>query len=178
MDNKQKIHLCFNKLTGAFIGQLIGIESKKLSKQYFVYKTLEFDPKTHIWQGSFEDGKLVALGQIKPMVTELELDAACHQKIKKRYKYYHQLNMLFHLVDTLLSKGVLDETDSGVSDFIEFKLYTERTRANNELFKASMIACPNHDYKTKEDIEAEMNDRLHGGLQTIVGRPPYSTPEY
>lgn len=175
---KQKIHLCFNKLTGAFIGQLIGIESDKLNDQYFIYKTLEFDPKTHIWKGNLATGKLVALGELKPMITELELDAACHQKIKKKFKYYHQLNILFGLVNTLIIKGVLDELDPGVAEFLEYKLYTERTRANNEQLKASISACPDHDYKTRENLETEMNDRLHGGLQTIVGRPPYSTPEY
>lgn len=167
---KQKVFISFNKLTGAHIGQRTGGSAKDLPDQYFKWKIEEFDPNTHRWVGDYDDGKVMAIAACRSSEDEVGMDEICSKKIEKKYQWYHQMNALAKIADTLIKKGILTEDDDGVSEFLEQREYIDRALKNNELYKEARANSPDEDYLTKEDLDKKKNAQLAGGLNTITGR--------
>jgi len=177
-DRVQEVHLGFNKLTKAHCSTVMGGKLEDLGTQYFTWLTREFNPNTHEWKGDMETGKVVSIGEIKPVTAESVLNAHCHQKIKKKYMYYDQINALSKMFRCLIDKGVLTEEDEGVVEFNEMQEYITRTLKNNKQLKAHYEASDDHEYLSLKEEAKRQSDCFHGGLQAIAGRPEYGPADY
>lgn len=174
----QEVHLGFNKLTNAHCSTVVGGSASKLGTQYYIWRTEKFNPTTHEWRGDRHTGKVVSIGEIKPLMSETVLNAQCHQKIKKKYLYADQINILSKMFGALIEKGVLSPEDAGVAEFNEMQKYINRTLDNNSQLKSHYESSEDHEYVSRKEESKRQSDCLHGGMQAIAGRPEYGPAQY
>lgn len=160
----QKMVLVFNKFTGAYIGMTSGIDHER-NEVNFKYKVLAFDPDTHIWEGDYDTGSLVMIQNASVVISETELDADCQDKIFREYKYYHQLNVVYGVLDKLLQAASLSD-----GDYEAMKTYISSIVANNERYKEAYAAQEGYSYLDKQAERDLLNAQLEGGLHEIMGR--------
>lgn len=160
----QKMVLVFNKFTGAYIGMTSGIDHER-NEVNFKYKVLAFDPDTHIWEGDYDTGSLVMIQNASVVISETELDADCQDKIFREYKYYHQLNVVYGVLDKLLQAASLSD-----GDYEAMKTYISSIVANNERYKAAYAAQEGYSYLDKQAERDLLNAQLEGGLHELMGR--------
>lgn len=177
-DKVQEVHLGFNKITKVHCSSVMGGSKKDLDTQYYAWLTRKFNPLTHRWEGDMDSGKVISIGEAKPITTESVLNSHCHQKIKKKYMYYDQLNAMSDMFNALISKGILTEEDAGVQEFNEMQEYINRTRKNNKMLKAHYEASEDHEYLSLKEEAKRQSDCFHGGMQSIAGRPEYGPASY
>ena len=160
----QKMVLVFNKFTGAYIGMTSGIGHER-NEVNFKYREVELDPATQIWEGDYDSGSVVMSQNATVVISETELDADCQDKIFREYKYYHQLNVIYGVLDKLLQAASLSD-----SDYEVMKTYIASIVANNERYKEAYAAQEGYTYLDKQAERDLLNAQLEGGLHEIMGR--------
>lgn len=173
-----KVQLIFNKITGAYLGSMLFIgtdqQTELLSgKQHEAMSTLlvDMDVETEIWEGDITTGKIIPISEKQPEVTEYMLDAGAKNKIFRKYKYYHQVNIMADMIELLMAK--LSFTPDEQAEFDAMRTYIAKIKANNERYKTAYQASTDYKYIDKAEYFRKMNAELEGGLQEVVGRPPY-----
>lgn len=170
-DKEQEVHVGFNKLTGSHMTQVSGMSEDKLDTQYFKWKTVFINPNTHRWVGDYDDGKVMAIGELKPATDEIQLNELCEKKIIKDGVTIHgQLNAFAEMFEALITKGFLEEDDPGVQEFQRQKEIIDRARKNNALYKEVRKNSPEEHYLTKEQLDQKKNAQMAGGLNVLIGR--------
>lgn len=176
-----KVILVFNKFTGQYIGMTYGTEAMELAEEqcdstHFKYKTAELDLDTETWEGDFDTGKIIPVGQQTTMISETELDADCQDKIFRQYRYYHQLNVVYGVLDQLIAAALLDE--SLLTDYREMRTYIQRIVENNARYKEAYAQQEGYEYLDKQREREVLNAQLEGGLHEVMGRSTHpSTPQ-
>lgn len=174
----QTVHVGFNKLTKAHCSSVTGMKLENLDTKYYEWVAVEFNPTTHMWKGDKDVGSVVSYGEVLPVESESNMNATCHQKIKKKYMYFDQINILSGLMEELITNGVLDKKSETVQDFLEMRDYIGRTRKNNVRMKEAISESEFHEYVTLDEEFRAQGRCLQGGLQGVSGRPLYGPPEY
>jgi hypothetical protein len=133
-----KVILVFNKFTDQYIGMTYATEAMGLAEEncdhtHFKYKTLDMDPDTEVWEGDFTTGQIIALAQQTTVISETELDADCQDKVFRQYRYYHQLNVVYGVLDHLIGAVALDE--SLLTDYRQMQAYIRAIVENNTRYK-------------------------------------------
>ena len=159
-----KMVLVFNKFTGSYIGMTSGIDYER-NEVNFKYKVREFEPDTHVWEGDYDNGSLVMIQNAAVVISETELDADCQDKVFREYKYYHQLNVVYGVLDKLLAAANVSD-----AEYQDMKTYIGAIVANNERYKAAYAAQEGYDYLDKQAERELLNAQLEGGLHEIMGR--------
>ena len=159
--------LIFNKLSGAFVAQVVGSHLDKVNTIYCKGKTATFNPETHIWVGDHDSGSVKSKAETPRVVYEQTLDGTAGMNIRKEYDYHHQLNVIIDMMSLLLDASSL--TTSQKASFTAMKDYIAEIRALNVKYKDSYTNDPNWTYKTKADGQADTDNQLAGGLHEFIG---------
>ena len=159
--------LIFNKISGAFIAQVVGSHLDKVNTDYCKGKTATFNPETHIWVGDHDSGSVKSKAETPRVVYEQTLDGTAGMNIRKEYDYHHQLNVIIDMMSLLLDASSL--TTSQKASFTAMKDYIAEIRALNVKYKDSYTNDPNWTYKTKADGQTDTDNKLAGGLHEFIG---------
>ena len=159
--------LIFNKISGAFIAQVVGSHLDKVNTTYCKGKTATFNPETHIWVGDHDSGSVKSKAETPRVVYEQTLDGTAGMNIRKEYDYHHQLNVIIDMMSLLLDASSL--TTSQKASFTAMKDYIAEIRALNVKYKDSYTNDPNWTYKTKADGQTDTDNKLAGGLHEFIG---------
>ena len=100
------------------------------------------------------------------VASEISLDDTAGLHIRKKYNYHHQLNHIIDMMKLLLDASSL--TDEQKANFNAMKEYIDEIRDLNKKYKDSYANDPNWDYKTREDVLDEIDDKLAGGMAEEV----------
>ena len=159
--------LIFNKISGAFIAQMVGSHLDKVNTVYCKGKTATFNPETHIWVGDHDSGSVKSRAETPRIAYEHTLDGTAGMNIRKKYDYHHQLNVIIDMMTLLLDASSL--TTSQKASFTAMKEYIAEIRALNVKYKDSYTNDPNWTYKTKADGQTDTDNKLAGGLHEFIG---------
>ena len=99
------------------------------------------------------------------VISETELDADCQDKVFREYKYYHQLNVVYGVLDKLLAAANVSD-----AEYEDMKTYIAAIVANNERYKAAYASQDGYNYLDKQAERELLNAQLEGGLHEIMGR--------
>lgn len=168
-----EVILIFNKFTDAYIGLTYSGSSKNVTpetcnQENFKYKVVDLDTETEVWEGDYHTGKVVKKAKRTVVVTEEELNIDCQTKIFSQYRYYHQFNILFDVIDELIASANIDE--SKLTKYNKMREYLARIRENNDRYKAAYDQAEGYVYLDKTKEREELNKQLEGGLHEIIGR--------
>ena len=173
--------LIFNKFTNQYIGMTYGTEAMSLTEAgcddtHFKYKTVVLDPDTQLWEGDFDTGKVTPISQQTTVISETELDADCQDKIFREYRYYHQLNIVYSVLDNLVTAAALDE--ALLADYRKMRVYIQQIVDNNDRYKAAYALQVGYEYLDKQAERDRLNAQLEGGLHEVMGRTTHpDTPQ-
>ena len=159
--------LIFNKISGALVSRIVGSKLDMVRTEYCKGKVVTFNPATHRWIGDYDTGSLKPIIEAPKEVYEKALDGTAQRKIRDKYDYYHQLNIVIDMLSLLLEASSL--TTEQKASFNKMKEYIAETKELNNRYKDSYKNDPSWDYKTKEDTQSELNDKLAGGLHEVIG---------
>lgn len=176
-----QVIVVFNKFTGQYIGLTYATEEMQLAASscddtHFKYKTVEMDPETETWEGNYDDGKVIPIASQTTVITETELDADCQDKIFRQYRYYHQLNIVYGVLNQLIAAAGLDE--ASLAEYRAMRTYIADIVANNDRYKEAYALQPGYEYRDKIREREVLNAQLEGGLHEVLGREPHpGTPQ-
>ena len=172
-----QVILVFNKFTGQYIGLTYGTEEMALDESacdatHFKYKTVEMNPETETWEGDCDNGRVIAIANQATVITETELDADCQDKIFREYRYYHQINAIYGVLDQLIAAAGIDE--ALLTEYRSMRTYIERIVENNNRYKEAYAQQAGYEYRDKTREREVLNAQLEGGLHEVLGREPHS----
>lgn len=174
---KKTVILTFNKNTGIYSGLIHAGESNNiqegdLNTSTFEYKTVQLDPETETWSGTYSDGQIIKIEEQPVEVTEYDIDTKTQTKIFQKYRYYNQINILMNIIDSL--RVVLDpKTDASFedidfSDYDKFKqdigIYIDKGKKSKE----KVIKNSDYIYKSKEEVDKEFKEMYNGDLRDMI----------
>ncbi len=184
----------FNKLSGAYIQALFipdELGDAALSNEYFDYIKAadDFDPDIHTWSGDKKNGKPALIETTPQVMTETELNMRAQSKIRTKYDYYRQLNLVFDLLremtvrhnqlarvlatenppKELISEALLPESAYKSAD--EAYQYIAKIRANNDRYKEAYAENQAFIYLDREGEEERLMNLLEGGLDELFPNP-------
>lgn len=155
--------LLFNKESGVFFAKLNYEALNGIDKSFFTVKVLEFDENTHKWNGGdVATGKVVAIQDITPIITEQMVNEQCAQAIHSVYKPHHELNAVFDVLSEIIEKENM--TSEAVNKFKQIRDFINRRRLLNARYKAAYENDPNWTYLDKAAIVERTLLEGAGGL--------------
>lgn len=180
LDQEREVFLIFNRVSGAYLHHMSvntgdSIEDL-IDTTYCKYKKVKMIPLLQTWEGDYNKGKIINVEDKIASIDEYTLNSLAKNKIGRKYKPHHQLNILAKCIVKIGDKLGIDSKEfDELNDMLE---YIEQILANNRRIKESYKNSPEYEYLTKEDINVKMSKALDGGLASVVGRPeiPVETP--
>ena len=158
--------LIFNKLTGVLVAKMMGDNLSLVNTKYCKGKVISYNPDTHEYVGNYDSGSVQSKATRPRVASEISLDDTAGLHIRKKYNYHHQLNHIIDMMKLLLDASSL--TDEQKANFNAMKEYIDEIRDLNKKYKDSYANDPNWDYKTREDVLDEIDDKLAGGMAEEV----------
>jgi len=158
--------LIFNKLTGVLVAKMMGNNLSLVNTKYCKGKVISYNPDTHEYIGNYDSGSVQSKATRPRVASEMSLDDTAGLHIRKKYNYHHQLNHIIDMMKLLLDASSL--TDEQKANFNSMKEYIDEIRDLNNKYKDSYANDPNWDYKTREDVLDEIDDKLAGGMAEEV----------
>ena len=158
--------LIFNKLTGVLVAKMMGDNLSLVNTKYCKGKVISYNPDTHEYIGNYDSGSMQSKATRPRVASEISLDDTAGLHIRKKYNYHHQLNHIIDMMKLLLDASSL--TDEQKANFNAMKEYIDEIRDLNKKYKDSYANDPNWDYKTREDVLDEIDDKLAGGMAEEV----------
>lgn len=155
----------FNKITGEFIALLQPEEDTSiLNHDFFNYKEVELDLATQDLVGTYDNYEIVNKQDQPVTIYEAALDNAAQFKIDKSYGVYTRLEIQEQLLEKIATAlNVEDET------FLEMRDYIAEVRANNKLYKESLMNDPAYKFVSLEEEKTTYENRLEGGIHELIG---------
>tara|TARA_B100001989_G_scaffold88433_1_gene61471 strand:- start:1043 stop:1633 length:591 start_codon:yes stop_codon:yes gene_type:complete len=158
--------LIFNKLTGVLVAKMMGDNLSLVNTKYCKGKVISYNPDTHEYIGNYDSGSVQSKATRPRVASEMSLDDTAGLHIRKKYNYHHQLNHIIDMMKLLLDASSL--TDEQKANFNAMKEYIDEIRDLNKKYKDSYANDPNWDYKTRQDVLDEIDDKLAGGMAEEV----------
>jgi len=158
--------LIFNKLTGVLVAKMMGDNLSLVNTKYCKGKVISYNPDTHEYIGNYDSGSVQSKATRPRVASEISLDDTAGLHIRKKYNYHHQLNHIIDMMKLLLDASSL--TDEQKANFNAMKEYIDEIRDLNKKYKDSYANDPNWDYKTRQDVLDEIDDKLAGGMAEEV----------
>ena len=161
--------LLFNKVSKEFFATASYNALDAIDKKFFITKIVEFDDKTHEWDGgTLDNGEVVLSTAVLQPISETELDNRCGETIRQEYNPYHQFNIIIDALSEIIEKENM--SSDAANKVITMRDYIANRRLMNERYKAAYIESPNFSYKSKEEEKEEYNRLLDGGLDEHIKR--------
>lgn len=152
----------FNKLTGALVAKVLGSRMDLVNTKYCKGKVITYNPDTHEYVGDYDSGSVQSKATKPRIASEISLDNTAGMHIRKKYNYHHQLNHIIDMMKLLLDASSL--TDEQKANFNSMKEYIDEIRDLNNKYKDSYENDSNWEYKSKQTMYAEIDDKLAGGM--------------
>ena len=154
----------FNKITGEFISIIQKVDIETLNQDFYNYAPIEINLDTQIVKGKYDNFEIVDIQNEPLKFYETALDNAAQFKIDKSYGVYKRMEIQEKLLEKISAAlEIEDET------FLEMRDYIAEVRANNKLYKESLMNDPAYEFVSLQD-EALMNEnQLEGGIHELIG---------
>jgi len=134
---KEKFKMMFNAKNGTLLGHLPkGMDTFGLDPDEVKIKTIEYDPDTEMYIGTFTEGavkKIADLDDGKAFIDEEVLNAGIADEIHQKYPMHRQLNIIIDMLD----KCEYPNTPEFAEMVAYIKDLREMNKARKEQFKAS-----------------------------------------
>ena len=166
----------FNKLTGALVAKMIGDHLDLVNTKYCKGKVVSYNPDTHEYIGDFDTGSVQSKSTAPRIMEEHSLDRTAGVHIRKKYDYHHQLNHVIDMMSLLLDASSL--TDEQKENFKSMKGYIDEVRDLNGKYKDSYTNDTNWTYKTKDDVAADNDLKMAGGMAEEVKNDNFIPSDY
>lgn len=169
--NRVVCMLTFNKASGALLGAAAqeGGGRVELDTTLFDYKTVNIDLNQEMWSGDYSTGTVVPRTTAPITIDEYEVDAWCHNRIQRTYKYYDQLNIIRKTLSALVTKtGLTASDDSIVNDLNDLDEFITKMLENNNKYKAEYAASPAFNYLTKDEFDKQEAAERAGALDSML----------
>jgi len=163
--------LTFNKASGALLGAAAqqGGGRVELDPKLFEYKTVNIDLNQEMWSGDYSTGSVIPRTTAPITIDEYEVDAWCHNRIQRTYKYYDQLNVIRKTLMALVTKtGLTASDDSIVTDLNDLDEFITKMLENNNKYKAEYAASPAFNYLTKDEFDKQEAAQRAGALDSML----------
>jgi len=156
---KQLIRLMFNVSNGAVIGAIPdGVSTGGLNPNEINIKTLEYDPDTEVYVGTFEKGSIKKIKDIDPapdaaIIDEEMLNNETKEDLQHVYPLHRQLNIIIDM----LNQSSIPNT----KEFTEMKAFIDDLRAKNKARKDAYKANPDsYKFISRHEIQQSRRRRL------------------
>lgn len=150
----------FNKLNRKFTTVLGMVDDiSLLNNDLYLYRQIDIDIDQENVRGDYDNYTIYDVNAT-PLMTEDALNTLARSRITDKYPLENQLSILGAAIESIADNaGVAVEALKEMNDFI-----TETRRANG-IRKTYFAANSQVDYKTTEDIEAEIAEKYEGAIQ-------------
>lgn len=158
--NKQSALAQFNKLNKKFTTVLGMVDDVSLlNHDLYLYREIEIDFDNENVRGDYDNYEIYDVNA-KPLMTEDALNTLARNRITDKYPLEDQLSILGSAIERLADNAGIEAEDlKEMNDFI-----AEVRRANG-IRKEYFRNNPQIEYKTTEDIEAEIAEKYEGAIQ-------------
>ena len=158
--NRQTALAQFNKLNKKFTTVLGMVDDVSLlNHDLYLYREIEIDFDNENVRGDYDNYEIYDVNA-KPLMTEDALNTLARNRITDKYPLEDQLSILGSAIERLADNAGIEAEDlKEMNDFI-----AEVRRANG-IRKEYFRNNPQIEYKTTEDIEAEIAEKYEGAIQ-------------
>jgi hypothetical protein len=154
---KKNMVLMFNKSNGELIGDLPAEQKiRGLNGNEVMTKVVEYDPDTQVYIGTFHDGKVVAIDEIKadvPLIDEELLNLNVKDNIEAEYPLHKQLNIMMEM----LNASTISNTEEFQKMYDYITNERERNSARKEVYKQTDSS---YIFLSKEEIKLAKDKKL------------------
>ena len=158
--NRQSALAQFNKLNKKFTTVLGMVDDVSLlNHDLYLYREIEIDFDNENVRGDYDNYEIYDVNAM-PLMTEDALNTLARNRITDKYPLEDQLSILGSAIERLADNAGIEAEDlKEMNDFI-----AEVRRANG-IRKEYFRNNPQIEYKTTEDIEAEIAEKYEGAIQ-------------
>ena len=158
--NRQTALAQFNKLNKKFTTVLGMVDDVSLlNHDLYLYREIEIDFDNENVRGDYDNYEIYDVNAM-PLMTEDALNTLARNRITDKYPLEDQLSILGSAIERLADNAGIEAEDlKEMNDFI-----AEVRRANG-IRKEYFRNNPQIEYKTTEDIEAEIAEKYEGAIQ-------------
>lgn len=158
--NRQTALAQFNKLNKKFTTVLGMVDDVSLlNHDLYLYREIEIDLDNENVRGDYDNYEIYDVNAT-PLMTEDALNTLARNRITDKYPLEDQLSILGSAIERLADNAGIEAEDlKEMNDFI-----AEVRRANG-IRKEYFRNNPQIEYKTTEDIEAEIAEKYEGAIQ-------------
>jgi hypothetical protein len=150
--------LMFNKSNGELIGDLPPEQKiRGLNGNEVMTKVVEYDPSTHVYIGTYHEGKVVAIDDIRaddvPVIDEEILNLNVKGNIEGEYPLHKQLNIMMEM----LNNSSISNTEEFQKMYDYIKDERERNKARKDVYKSTESS---YIFISKENIKLAKDKKL------------------
>ena len=158
--NRQSALAQFNKLNKKFTTVLGMVDDVSLlNNDLYLYREIEIDLENENVRGDYDNYEIYDINAT-PLMTEDALNTLARNRITDKYPLEDQLSILGSVIERLADNAGIEAEDlKEMNDFI-----TEVRRANG-IRKEYFRNNPQVEYKSTEDIAAEIAEKYEGAIQ-------------
>ena len=155
----------FNKITGEFIGTVIGNNSEDINKDYYDTKIIQINPKIEEYVGDFKSGSVKNILDVKPQILETHMNENTGEKILSEAAYHKQINAISDVINEMLIGNVSEKTKD---KFFNVRKIIKNNIAENNRLKEEYRKSPEHDFLSKKDLSKIAKNQIAGAVGEII----------
>ena len=158
--NRQPALAQFNKLNKKFTTVLGMVDDVSLlNHDLYLYREIEIDFDNENVRGNYDTYEIYDINE-KPLMTEDGLNTLARNRIIDKYPLEIQLSILGGVLEK-----VADANAIACEDLKEMNDFISEVRRANGIRKEYFKANPQVEYKSTEDIDAEIAEKYEGAIQ-------------
>ena len=158
--NRQPALAQFNKLNKKFTTVLALIEDQSLlNHDLYLYREIEIDINNENVRGTSDSYEIYDVNAT-PLMTEDLLNTMARNRITEKYPLESQLSILGDVLEK-----VADANSIACEDLKEMNDFIAEVRRVNGIRKEFYKSNPQFEYKSTEDIDAEIAEKYEGAIQ-------------
>lgn len=158
--NRQPALAQFNKLNKKFTTVLALIEDQSLlNHDLYLYREIEIDINNENVRGTYDSYEIYDVNAT-PLMTEDLLNTMARNRITEKYPLESQLSILGDVLEK-----VADANSIACEDLKEMNDFIEEVKRANGIRKEFYKSNPQFEYKSTEDIDAEIAEKYEGAIQ-------------
>ena len=156
--------ILFNKNTGAYFSTITNADVSKLDGSLFKWKELKFNSKTHTWdEGDYDNGKVIALKEQKPLITEASVNVVAKQTIVKEYPEHTQTNIIMSVIEKIIKENNMSGKE--VAEFTAMSSHIFARRSQNAKYKEAYALSKDHNYLSRADAFEKNVQAVKGDIE-------------
>ena len=158
--NRQPALAQFNKLNNKFTTVLGMVPDQSLlNHDLYLYREIEIDFDNENVRGTYDSYEIYDINAT-PLMTEDALNTLARNRITEKYPLESQLSILGDVLEK-----VADANSIACEDLKEMNDFIAEVRRVNGIRKEFYKSNPQFEYKSTEDIDAEIAEKYEGAIQ-------------